>query len=80
MTNIVKTFSQNNPILINGKAVLYFVKLNGKTNRMDVAKTMFKQYPNCFSNVGEVIQMLRAYERTNDFIWTDKVAYITHQA
>lgn len=78
--NAVKTFNNNNPILVNGKAVLYFVKLNGKTNRMDVARTMFKQYPNCFANVAEVIEMLRSYERTNDFVWTNKVAYILHQA
>ena len=80
MSNIVKTFSNNTPVLINGKAVLYFVRLNGKTNRMDVAKTMFKQYPNSFGNIAEVIQTLRAYEKTNNFVWTDKVAYITHQA
>ena len=80
MTNIIKTFSNNAPLLINGKAVLYCVKLNGKTNRMDVARAMFNQYPNCFSNIAEVIQMLRAYEKTNNFVWTDKVAYITHQA
>ena len=80
MTNIIKTFNNNNLVLVNGKAVLYFVKLNGKTNRMDVARAMFEQYPNCFSNIGEVIQTLRAYEKTNDFVWTDKVAYITHQA
>lgn len=78
--NTVKTFNNNTPVLVNGKAVLYFVKLNGKTNRMDVAKRMFAEYNNCFSNIAEVISMLRAYEKTNDFVWTDKVAYITHQA
>ena len=45
--NIVKTFNNNAPVLVNGKAVLYFVKLDGKTNRMDVAKRMFSKYNNC---------------------------------
>lgn len=80
MKSIVKTFSNNNPILVNGKAVLYFVKLDGKTNRMDVAKRMFAEYPKCFSNIAEVISTIRAYEKSGDFIWTDKVAYILHQA
>ena len=78
--NTVKTFNNNTPVLVNGKAVLYFVNLNGKTNRMEVAKRMFEKYNNCFSNIAEVISMLRAYEKTNDFVWTDKAAYIMHQA
>lgn len=78
--NTVKTFSNNHPILINGKCVLYAVELNGKTNRMDVAKAMFKKYPNSFGNIAEVISMLRAYEKTDDFIWTNNIAYILHQA
>lgn len=80
MTTRFKTFNNNKPVLLNGKAVLYFVKLNGKTNRMDVAREMFSQYQNCFANIGEVLQTIRTYEQTNDFVWTDKVAYITHQA
>lgn len=80
MTNIVKTFSNNSPVLVNGKAILYFVKLDGKTNRMDVAKRMFAEYPKCFSNIAEVISTIRAYEKSGDFIWTNKVAYILHQA
>lgn len=79
-SNIVKTFSNNTPVLVNGKAILYFVKLDGKTNRMDVAKRMFAEYNNCFSNIAEVINTIRAYEKTNDFVWTDSVAYILHQA
>ena len=80
MTTKIKTFNNNKPVLLNGKAILYFVKLNGKTNRMDVARTMLSQYPNCFANIGEVIQTIRSYEQTNDFVWTDKAAYIMHQA
>ena len=78
--NQVKTFSNNYPVLVNGKCVLYAVKLDGKTNRMDVAKAMFKQYPNCFGNIAEVIAMIRAYEKTDDFVWTNHTAYILHQA
>ena len=80
MMNNVKKFSNGSPVLVNGKAILYFVKLDGKTNRMDVAKRMFAEYPNYFSNIAEVISTIRSYEKTNNFIWTDKVAYILHQA
>lgn len=78
--NMIKTFSNNTPVLVNGKCILYAVELNGKTNRMDVAKKIFKQYPNCFANIAEVISTLRSYEKTNDFVWTNKIAYILHQA
>ena len=63
MTNIVKTFNNNTPVLVNGKAVLYCVKLDGKTNRMDVAKRIFAEYNNCFSNIADVISTIRAYEK-----------------
>ena len=70
----------DNPVLVNGKCVLFKVSLDGKTNRMAVARKMFAEYRNDFSSIAEVISTLRAYEKTDDFIWTDKCAYILHKA
>lgn len=81
MTDIVKRFGDSKTaVLINGKCIMHYVKLNGEKNRMEIARKMFAEYPNYFSNVGEVVSMLRAYEKTGDFVWNSKVAYITHQA
>lgn len=79
MMNQVLKFGDN-AVLINGKCVLFKVSLEGKTNRMAVARKMFAEYSNHFSSVAEVIETLRAYEKTGDFVWTDKCAYILHQA
>ena len=79
MMNQVLKFGDN-AVLINGKCVLFKVSLEGKTNRMEVARKMFAEYSNHFSSVAEVIKTLRAYEKTGDFVWTDKCAYILHQA
>ena len=78
--NIITTFNNNTPVLVNGKCVMYQVKLNCKSNRMAVAKEILKKYPNCFSNIADVISTIRSYEKTNDFVWTDNTAYILHQA
>ena len=79
MMNQVLKFGDN-AVLINGKCVLFTVSLEGKTNRMAVARKMFAEYSNHFSSVAEVIETLRAYEKTGDLVWTDKCAYILHQA
>lgn len=79
MMNEVLKFGYN-PVLVNGKCVLFKVSLDGKTNRMAVARKMFAEYRNHFSSIAEVISTLRAYEKTDDFIWTDKCAYILHKA
>ena len=76
----VKKFSNNKAILVNGKAILYYVKLDGACNRMTVARKMFNEYKNHFSTVGEVIEMIRAYEKAGDFHMSSKSAYILHQA
>lgn len=78
--NQVKTFGNNVPVLVNGKCVLFYIRLNGKTNHMDVARKMFAKYSNCFANVAGAMETIRAYEKNGDFIWTEKAAYIIHAA
>lgn len=78
--NTALTFSNNKPILVNGKAVLYKVNFEKFTNRMAIARQILSEYPNSFNTVGEVMSMLRAYEKTNDFIINKHCAYILHDA
>lgn len=80
MNQVLKFGESDNAILVNGKCVLYKVTLDGKTNRMTVARKMFEEYPKHFSSIADVMAMIRTYEKTDDFIWNDKCAYILHQA
>jgi hypothetical protein len=80
MTNAVLTFGNNKAVLVNGKAVLYKVEFENFTNRMDIARLIIAKYENAFKTVAEVIAMLRAYEKTNDFVICEHCAYILHKA
>ena len=79
MKQVLK-FSNNQPILINGKCILYKVNYEKFTNRMAIARQILNEYENSFNTVGEVLTMLRAYEETGDFIINKHCAYILHQA
>ena len=76
----VLKFGNNRPVLIDGKCVMYKVNFDKFTNRMNIARQMLKQYPKRFSNVGEVLSMLKAYEKTGDFVIMEHCAYILHDA
>ena len=78
--NNVLTFSNNKAILVNGKAVLYKVNFEKFTNRMAIARQIFNDYPRHFATVGDVLSMLRTYEKTGDFIINKHCAYILHDA
>lgn len=78
--NTVLTFSNNKPLLVNGKCVLYKVNFEKFTNRMAIARQILNEYPQAFATVGEVLSMLRAYEKTGDFVINKHCAYILHQA
>lgn len=78
--NTVLKFGNEKAVLVNGKCVLYKVNFEKFTNRMAIARQMLKEYPKAFANVGEVLSMLRAYEKTGDFIINKQCAYILHDA
>ena len=80
MKNSVLQFSNNKAVLVNGKAVLYKVNFEKFTNRITIARQILSEYADEFATVGEVLSMLRAYEKTGDFIINTHCAYILHDA
>ena len=80
MKNSVLQFSNNRAVLVNGKAVLYKVNFEKFTNRITIARQILSEYSEEFATVGEVLSMLRAYEKTGDFIINTHCAYILHDA
>ena len=80
MMDYVLKNSNGKVVLINGKCVMFKVDFDKFTNRMAIARQMFMEYPKSFSTVSEVIETLRAYEKTGDFIIKEHCAYILHQA
>lgn len=76
----VSTFGNNKTILVNGKCILYKVNFDKFTNRMKIARQILKEYPNSFATVGEIMETLRTYEKTDDFVICKHCAYILHNA
>lgn len=80
MFEYILKFGNGNAVLVDGKCVLYKVEFESFENRRQIAGLMFEKYRRCFSSIGEVLRMMRVYEKNGDFIINKHCAYILHDA